>query len=102
MARKKKRPTVTVKQDKPGIAGTMARTALVAGTATATVAATSAVIGGITGGDEPQQTVPVEQQMAAAPVEPEQVGLSPEQMQQLQQRWPARPLLRRCRECGRR
>ena len=86
MAKKKKKgPTITVEQDKPGLVGTMARTTLIAGTATATVAATSAAIGAVTGGDEPEQPYPTEQAVAQAPVEPEQIGLSSEQMQQLQQ-----------------
>lgn len=39
-------PTVTVQRKGPGLVGTMARTAVVAGTATATVGATKAVMGG--------------------------------------------------------
>lgn len=39
-------PTVNVRRQGPGLVGTMARTAVVAGTATATVGATKAVMGG--------------------------------------------------------
>lgn len=39
-------PTVSVGRQGPGLVGTMARTAVIAGTATATVGATKAVMGG--------------------------------------------------------
>ena len=67
-------PTVTVQRRGPGLMGTMARTAVVAGTATATVGATKALMGGGKGG--------AAQQQAAAQSAAEQQQLAEMQAQQ--------------------
>lgn len=46
MARRGRGPTVQVGRQGPGLVGTMARTAVIAGTATATVGMTKAMMGG--------------------------------------------------------
>lgn len=46
MRRGRRGPTVSVQRRGPGLVGTMARTAVVAGTATATVGATKKLMGG--------------------------------------------------------
>ena len=80
---KKRGPVVVTppQKDDKGLVGTMATTAAIAGTATVAVAGTSAAMGAVFGPDDPQPVA----ETVAVPVTPEQVGLTDEQMQQLQQ-----------------
>jgi hypothetical protein len=57
-------PTVTVGRQGPGLVGTMARTALIAGTATATVGAAKAVMGGGAKKEAAAQQAAADQQVA--------------------------------------
>ena len=58
-------PTVTVRRRGPGLVGTMARTAVVAGTATATIGATQKMMGGGAQKQAAQQQAAAEQAQEA-------------------------------------
>ena len=79
-------PTVVVapQKDDKGFVGTMATTAAIGATAGVAMAGTSAAMNAVLGPDDPQPAA-VAEPVAEAPAEPEQVGLSEDQMQQLQQ-----------------
>ncbi len=83
---KKRGPVVVAapQKDDKGLIGTMATTAAIAGTATVAVAGTSAAMGAVFGPDDPQPAAEPVAETVAVPVAPEQVGLTDEQMQQLQ------------------
>lgn len=92
--RRAKRPIVVAPQkNDPGLVETMARTAVIAGTASATVGATKAVAGAVTGGGKQAGAAQAAAAAGATPEEiaaqaaaaAEQAGLTPEQIEQLKQ-----------------
>lgn len=63
--RRRRGPTVTVRRRGPGLVGTMARTAVIAGTATATVKAVDGAMGGSQKKAAAQQQAAMQQQQMA-------------------------------------
>jgi hypothetical protein len=68
-------PTVQVGRQGPGLVGTMARTAVIAGTATATVGATKAVMGGGSKQAAAQQQSMTDQQIADLQAQQDQLAV---------------------------
>ena len=84
-------PTVSVGRSGPGLVGTMAKTAVIAGTATVAVGATSAVMGGGSKKQAAQQDAAQDQQMADLQAQQAELAAQQEALAQQQAAVPQAP-----------